>query len=50
MFLSVGGTRTWIFSSDTSQGVRRRHFLTLMVDAPRFSASAPPKGGAINVF
>jgi hypothetical protein len=34
MFLSIDGGRSWIYSSGTSQGARRRHFLSLMVGAP----------------
>jgi hypothetical protein len=49
MFLSVDGGRSWISSSDTSQGARRRRFLALMVDAPGSPAPAPPRGPAVDV-
>jgi hypothetical protein len=34
MFLSIDGGFSWIFSFGTSQGARRRRFLTLMMDSP----------------
>jgi hypothetical protein len=50
MFLSVDGGRSRIFSSGTTQGARRRHFLVLMVDAPGSLASAPPRGPVVDIF
>jgi hypothetical protein len=47
---SVDGGRSRISSSVTSQGVRRRRFLALMVGAPGSPASAPPRGAVIDVF
>jgi hypothetical protein len=49
-FLSVGGGRSCIFSFGTSQGVRSRHFLMLMVGASGSLAPALPRGSAIDVF
>jgi hypothetical protein len=48
-FLSIDGGRSWISSSDTSQGVRHRHFLALMVDALG-SPALPPRGSAVDVY
>jgi hypothetical protein len=50
MFLSVDGGRSRIFSSGTTQGARRRHFLALMVGATGSLASAPPRGPIVDVF
>jgi hypothetical protein len=44
MFFNVDGGRSWIYSSDTSQGAHRQHFLALMVDTPGSPAPAPPRG------
>jgi hypothetical protein len=49
MFLSVDGGRSWIYSSGTSQGGRRRRFLALMVGALGSLALAPPKKHVIDV-
>jgi hypothetical protein len=49
MFLSVDGGRSRIYSSDTSQGARRRRFLALMVNAIRSTAQTPPKGATDDV-
>jgi hypothetical protein len=48
-FLSVDGGRSRIYNFDTSQGVRRRCFLALMVDAPGSLAPTPSSGPAIDV-
>jgi hypothetical protein len=47
MFLSIDGGGSRIFSSDTSQGARRRHFLALMVGTPGSLAPAPPRGAVM---
>jgi hypothetical protein len=49
MFLSVNGGRSQIYSFDTTQGARRRHFLSLMVDASESTALAPPREPATDV-
>jgi hypothetical protein len=48
-FLRVDDGRSQIYSSGTSQGVRRQHFLALMVGALGSPAPTPPKRPAINV-
>jgi hypothetical protein len=50
MFLSVGGGRSCISSSGTSQEARHQCFLALMVGTPRSPALAPPKGPALDGF
>jgi hypothetical protein len=49
IFLSIDGGRSRIFSSDTTQGARRRHFLALMVDAPGSPTPAPPRRPVVDV-
>jgi hypothetical protein len=49
MFLSIDGGRSRISNSSTSHGARRRHFLALMVGAPRSTAPAPFRGPVIDV-
>jgi hypothetical protein len=44
MFLSIDGGCFRISSSGTSHDVRRRRFLTLMVDASGSTTPAPPRG------
>jgi hypothetical protein len=51
MFFNIDGGRSRISSSGTSQGARRRHFLTLMVGGPGSSAPAPlPRGVAVDLL
>jgi hypothetical protein len=50
MFFNINGGRSQIYSSDTSQGPRRRCFLALMVDAPGSPAPAPPRGTVVDNF
>jgi hypothetical protein len=49
MFLSVDGGRSRFYSFGTSQRVRRRCFLALMVDALGSIAPAPPRGSAVDI-
>jgi hypothetical protein len=48
-FSNVDGGHSRIFSSGTSQGVRRRRFLILMVHAPESSAPVAPRGPVVDV-
>jgi hypothetical protein len=52
MFLSIDGGRSWIYSSDTSQGAHRRHFLALIGGgcAPGSTAPAPHREPVVDVF
>jgi hypothetical protein len=50
MFLSVDDGRCRIYSSGTTQGVRRRCFIALMVDTPGSIASAPPREPTVDIF
>jgi hypothetical protein len=50
MFLSFDGRRSWIYSSDTSQGAHHQCFLALMVDVPGSIALSPPREPTVNVF
>jgi hypothetical protein len=49
MFHSVDGRCSRVYSSGTSQGIRHRCFLALMVGALRSTAPAPPRGAAIDI-
>jgi hypothetical protein len=49
-FLSVDGRRSRIYSSGTSHGVHRRHFLALMVGTPGSTAPTPPRDPVVNIF
>jgi hypothetical protein len=44
MFLNIDGGLSQIYSSDTTQGGRRRRFLALMVGAPGSPAPVPLRG------
>jgi hypothetical protein len=48
-FFSVDGGHSQIYSSDTSQGARRRRFLALMVGAPGSPAPASPRGPVVDI-
>jgi hypothetical protein len=49
MFPSGDDGHSWISSSGTSQGTRRRRFLALMVGTPGSPAPAPPRGLTVDV-